>query len=238
MSWATSARSSWCPGQWSAKELEFHAENIATQLANNGAFNCNAARVIITHEGWPQREAFLDALRRTYGRIPQRHPYYPGARDRFATWVEANAERAETYGVTNERYLPWAFIPGWITPTTEDISFTQESFCGVQVETPIPAESIGDLPAPGGRLLQRDALGHAQRRPDRAPGDRAAPRAAIDQAIADLEYGSVVVNHWPALAYGFGVTTWGAWPGHTYQDIQSGLAWSTTPSCLINPKNR
>ena len=34
------------PGSWSEGDLKFHAENIATQLANNGAFNCNAGRVV------------------------------------------------------------------------------------------------------------------------------------------------------------------------------------------------
>jgi hypothetical protein len=44
----------------------------------------------------------------------------------------------------------------------------------------------------------------------------------LEAAIAGLRYGSVVLNHWPALSYGLGSTTWGAFPGHTRQDIQSG----------------
>ncbi|MCB9550660.1 MAG: hypothetical protein H6705_01885 [Myxococcales bacterium] len=46
---------------------------------------------------------------------------------------------------------------------------------------------------------------------------------ALEDAIAKLRYGSVAINHWPALAYAFGTTTWGAWPGHTLDDIQSGI---------------
>jgi hypothetical protein len=30
------------------------------------------------------------------------------------------------------------------------------------------------------------------------------------------------VNHWAAVGYGLVVTPWGAYPGHTPQDIQSG----------------
>ena len=68
------------PGKWSAAALLFHAENVASQLANNAAFNCNAGRVIVTSRGWAQRGAFLDALRKVYrARVACRVAYYPGA---------------------------------------------------------------------------------------------------------------------------------------------------------------
>ena len=45
---------------------------------------------------------------------------------------------------------------------------------------------------------------------------------AVDQAIADLRAGSVVVNHWPAISYALVSTPWGAFPGHEMYDIRSG----------------
>jgi hypothetical protein len=45
---------------------------------------------------------------------------------------------------------------------------------------------------------------------------------AIDQAIADLRYGSIGVNLWHAMSFAFATTTWGAYPGHAITDIQSG----------------
>ena len=45
---------------------------------------------------------------------------------------------------------------------------------------------------------------------------------AVEQAIADLRYGTVAVNAWVAVAYGAVTTTWGAHPGSTDEDIQSG----------------
>jgi len=47
--------------------------------------------------------------------------------------------------------------------------------------------------------------------------------AAVEKAVADLRYGSVVVNHWGAIAYYMAVTPWGAYPGHEMVDIQSGV---------------
>ncbi|MEX0835313.1 MAG: hypothetical protein WD010_04435, partial [Nitriliruptor sp.] len=45
---------------------------------------------------------------------------------------------------------------------------------------------------------------------------------AVERAIDDLRYGSVVVNHWSAVPYAMVSPTWGAYPGHPATDIQSG----------------
>ena len=67
------------PGKWSIPELLYQAEHVATMLVNNAGFNCISARVVITHAGWPQREAFLGALTQTLSGITTRRAYYPGA---------------------------------------------------------------------------------------------------------------------------------------------------------------
>ena len=82
------------PGRWSAGALQYHAENVASQIANNAAFNCNAGRVIVTSRGWAQRQAFLDALRKVYAsRVACRVAYYPGAAQRYRRWVRDAAAR-------------------------------------------------------------------------------------------------------------------------------------------------
>ena len=50
-------------------------------------------------------------------------------------------------------------------------------------------------------------------------------KQAVDRAIAGLRYGTGSVNHWAAVGYGLVVTPWGAFPGHTPQDIQSGTGF-------------
>jgi hypothetical protein len=45
---------------------------------------------------------------------------------------------------------------------------------------------------------------------------------AVARAVADLRYGSIGVNVWPGVVYGLVSPTWGAYPGHTPEDIQSG----------------
>lgn len=211
------------PGKWSASELDFHAENIATQLANNGAFNCNAARVIITHKGWAQRDAFMNALRAAYKRVPQRYPYYPGARDRHAKWVEDNSDHAEMFGKNDADNLPWTLISD-LDPNDEDnICFAQESFCSVQAETALEASGVDEFLKKAVAFANDTLWGTLNACIIVHPDTEKRYSDAVETAIEGLEYGSVVINHWPALAYGFGVTTWGAYPGHTFQDIQSGI---------------
>ena len=45
---------------------------------------------------------------------------------------------------------------------------------------------------------------------------------AVEEAIRKLRYGTVAVNVWAAYGFGLGTTPWGAYPGSTLTDIQSG----------------
>jgi aldehyde dehydrogenase (NAD(P)+) len=45
----------------------------------------------------------------------------------------------------------------------------------------------------------------------------------FDNAIARLEYGAIAINSWTGLAYLTAAASWGAFPGHTIDDVQSGI---------------
>ena len=45
---------------------------------------------------------------------------------------------------------------------------------------------------------------------------------AVEDAIRKLRYGTVAVNVWAGYGFGFGTTPWGAFPGSTLADVQSG----------------
>jgi hypothetical protein len=211
------------PGQWTTDELLYQAQHVATMLVNNAGFNCVTARVIVTHAGWPQRDAFLGALTQVLVGLPTRRAYYPGAADRCATFVAAHPE-AERLGTGPPDALPWTFIRGVPPGRTDDICFNIESFCGECAETSLAASSAADF--------VRVATGFCN---DVVWGTLSAtivvsPRSlrddslaeAVERAVSDLRYGSIGVNIWPALAFALGNTTWGAYPGHTRNDIQSG----------------
>lgn len=213
------------PGPWDEGDLEFHAENLATMLTNNAGFNCNAGRVIVQHASWGLRQNLLDKVRDVLKQIPVRRAYYPGAADRFETFTTAHERRAETFGERSGDRLPWTLIPDLDPLNTDDICFTTEAFCGVFGETGIEADTVPEFIDRAVAFCNRTLWGTLNVtllvHPDSAKDPGIA--AALDRATADLRYGTISFNMWAAAGYGLVVTPWGAHPGHTSEDIQSGL---------------
>lgn len=69
-----------------------------------------------------------------------------------------------------------------------------------------------------------------------APRDRKALGARFDEAIAKLRYGTVAVNAWTALGFLTAAATWGAFPGHTLRDVQSGIGIVHNSMLLDRPE--
>ena len=211
------------PGPWSDSDLAFQGTNLASMLTNNAGFNCNATRLVITHASWDKRDALLDQMRGTLENAPSRKAYYPGAQQRWQMFQDAHPE-AETFGGTDGGALPWTLIPGLDEGKADDPCFTTEAFCGVFGEVPLAADSVVEYIQRAVAKCNDEVWGTLNAAIIVHPKSLKDPKvkAAVEQAIADLRYGAVAVNHWPALAYGMVTTTWGAFPGHPDHDIQSG----------------
>ena len=211
------------PGKWSIPELLYQAEHVATMLVNNTGFNCVSARLVVTHAAWPQRDAFLGALTQTLARITTRRAYYPGAAARRDAFVAAHPE-AEEFGRGPADALPWTFISDVPPGQTGDICFNVESFCGQCAETALTAPSPAAFVDAATAFCNDVLWGSLSATILASPSSLrdAAVADAVDRAVADLRYGAIGVNVWHALAFAIGTTTWGAYPGHTRTDIQSG----------------
>jgi acyl-CoA reductase-like NAD-dependent aldehyde dehydrogenase len=208
------------PGEWSEADLQFHAENLATQMAQNGGFNCNAAKVIVTHRDWSQRRQLLARLRKVLTRLPARPAYYPGAEERYERFVTAYPS-SELLGARRPGVLP----PALATDVDADDSgpaLSEESFCAFTVETALAGTDS--------EAFLRSAVDFCNHRLHGTlnaglvvhPRTRRQLGGAIERAIEELRYGSIAVNHWPAMSYGLGSTPWGAFPGQPLNDVQSG----------------
>ena len=213
------------PGPWKEADLAFQGVNIASSLTNNAGFNCNATRVILTHAGWDQRAALLERVRSTLDQAPTREAYYPGAEQRFDLFTGAHREGAEELGRPRDGHLPWTFIPGLDAAHEDDPCFTTEAFCSVFGELPLEAASPAEYIAKAVEFCNDKLWGTLNAAIVVHPDSLKDPAVAkaVEQAVADLRYGAVAVNHWPALAYALVTTTWGAFPGHDAYDIQSGV---------------
>jgi acyl-CoA reductase-like NAD-dependent aldehyde dehydrogenase len=212
------------PGPWDDGDLDYQAENIATMLTNNAGFNCNAGRVIVQHAGWGRRGDLLARIGRVLSQIPVRRAYYPGAVERFEAFLAAHQTTAEVFGSRAGDKLPWMLIPNLDPEKRDDICFTTEAFCGVFGEAPIEAANVAEYVDKAVAFCNDTLWGTLNVTLIVHPGSLKDPevKRAVDRAIAGLRYGTVSVNHWAAVGYGLVVTPWGAFPGHTARDIQSG----------------
>lgn len=212
------------PGPWSRGDILYHAENLATMLANNAGFNCNATRVIITHAGWPARMELLDALREVLAKHPTRRAFYPGAVERWQAFVAAHPE-AEMFGETTYGRLPWTFIPHLDPEAREEICFTTEAFASVFAEVPLPAASTAEFLAAATAFANERLWGTLNAGLIVHPAVERSEQEALERAVTELEYGTIAINHWPAIGFGLISTPWGAFPGSDLDDIQSGSGW-------------
>lgn len=207
------------PGPYTERQLRFQAENTAAMIVNNASFNCIAAKVIVTWKHWPQRKRFLELVQEALDRVPPRQAYYPGAADRFRRF--AGAEPSGPEGT-----LPWTLVRD-VDSTRESQYFEEESFVCVVAETSLEAateESFCEAAVEfaNERLwgtLGAGLLAHPAFR------KRNNNEELLQRSIGALRYGTVALNHWPALAYAMMSPPWGGYPSATLADPQSGLGW-------------
>lgn len=209
------------PGRWSDSSLTFQARNVASMVAHNASFNCNAAKVLVLARGWSQREVFLERLHEVFMRLPARRAYYPGAEERYRTFRQQYPQ-ARAIGQSGPHVVPWTIIPN-VPANAGEYALTREAFCGVLAEVSL------DVAEPEAFL--REAVEFANRHvwgslscmliADGATQRR--HRTAFEQAIADLRYGGVAVNVWAGANFALGVASWGAYPGNRIDNVGSGI---------------
>ena len=210
------------PGEWSDKELAFQAENVATMVANNASFNCNAAKLLVTAKAWPQRQAFLDKVEETLRTIPKRFAYYPGSDRKYDGFLVAHPD-AKPLETRTEEAIPWTLITGVDPKNTDDVVFKNEAWCGILAETALDGDDARAFLEGAVKFANDVVWGTLSCSVIVHPDTQRDLGEVMEQAVADLRYGSVAVNHWAAMSYALVVTTWGAHPGHTLDDVRSGI---------------
>jgi aldehyde dehydrogenase (NAD(P)+) len=214
------------PGPYSEKELAFRAENIAGAVTCNASFLCNSAKMLVTPKAWERRSSLLAGIEHVLAKVPARKAYYPGAEQR---WQQLTQGRSivRTIGTAGQGELPWTLLSGLDAADAREPAFTTEPFCSILSETEVgsddPVEFLDRaVDFANNRLwgtLSADIVVHPKSLKD--------PRVAeaLERAITRLRYGAVTVNSWTGFIFAFGSPPWGAYPGSTPADIQSGNAW-------------
>ncbi|WP_433677688.1 aldehyde dehydrogenase family protein [Nocardia sp. CA-119907] len=203
------------PGKWSTADLRFQAEHVATQRLHNSGSNCIATQIVILSSDWAQKDEFLSELRQVLGNAPTRPTWYPGTADRIRS-ARVLHSAAERFGTGR------TLLTGLDLTDPNEPAFSTEYFG--------PVLGIAEIPGTGAAFLD-NAVAAANRRLHGTLGANlivhpktiAELGSRLRTAIAELRYGTVGVNAWTAVGYLTPRATWGAFPGHTPEDVQSGI---------------
>jgi aldehyde dehydrogenase (NAD(P)+) len=208
------------PGKWSKADIQYQAENVVTMKLQNAGFNCVATQVLVLSETWEQRDEFLDAVRKLMRSLPPRKSYYPGADRRQQEALAAHPE-AELLGGE----VPRTLITGLDPNAENELCFQKEFFSPVFAQTSLPGQDPAEFLRNAVQFCNEKLYGTLGVTVLIHPKTIKQLGAEFEAALSDLHYGSIGVNIWNAAAFLLVQATWGAFPGHTSGDIQSGIGF-------------
>ncbi len=204
------------PGHWSKADLEFQAQHVATMRLHNSGSNCIAAQVLVVSSDWPQKDEFLAELHQALAEAPTRPAWYPGSEDRIARARDGHDTVIEVDGTPERTLLLGLDAHGG------EHAFVHEYFAPVLGATELPGTGAEFLKAAVGfandqlhGTLGANIIVHPRSRKEMGP--------RFEQLVADLRYGTIGINVWSALGFLYAQAVWGAFPGHTLEDVQSGI---------------
>lgn len=204
------------PGNWSDADVRFQAEHLATQKLHNSGFNCVACQALLMPKGWAQGEALLEELQ-TVMATSQRLAYYPGAEARLDTFRQYGSQVSS---------VSRGKAPDAVLTRLEDDAWFREN------EVFAPALSTHELDAPNAEQYLKAAIDYANNQLHGTLGAniiihpdtiREIGRERFEALICELRYGTIAINAWTGLGFLMTVCPWGAFPGHTLEDVQSGI---------------
>jgi aldehyde dehydrogenase (NAD(P)+) len=218
------------PGPYTEAELDFLAQYVVAMVTNNAGYNCNAARVVLVAPGWHQQEALLHRVRAGFEATPIRDAYYPGSDATYEALMQGRDPIR--IGRAGRGQLPWTLLRD-LKP--DDVFFREEHFIPVLGWHEIPSADSVDFLDRAVSFMNEHLWGtlNAMVVVPRSMMAVPAVHRALDRAVRKLDYGTVGINHWPALGYAWAAPPWGGAPGRTLSDPQSGIGWVHN-ACLVD----
>jgi aldehyde dehydrogenase (NAD(P)+) len=204
------------PGPWTEADFRYQAEHVVTQKLHNAGHNCVASQVLVLPADWGGSPRLLHEIRRQLAASEPRVAYYPGTEERMGA-LQLAEPAAEVLGGGAKRLL----VTG-VDPATDHYGFGTEFFAPAMVTTSLPGDAEEFLQRAVGfcndklyGTLSVNLIVH--------PKTQRQLGANFDRAIAALRYGGIGINVWAAAAFLLPRAVWGAYPGHSYPDVQSGI---------------
>jgi hypothetical protein len=119
--------------------------------------------------------------------------------------------------------LPYTIVPDLDPSDKDNPCFASECFMPLLAQTSLPGADAAEFLDNAVEFSNHTLWGTLSGSIVVHPKVQRSLGGALEEAIAGMRYGTVGINHWTVLGYLWGAPTWGAYPGHTPADIQSGM---------------
>ena len=205
------------PGPWSSADIKFQAENIATMKLHNSGHNCVALQTLVMPKGWAKGAALMDALKSVIA-TSTRPTWYPGAAQRLEDYAN-NGGKVET------------IKRGPIAPPVVIGEISEDSY-NRSCEVFGPALGVKELDAQNAEAFLIAAIEYANTELWGTLGAnivihpktiRQIGKKRFEEILGELKYGTIAINTWTGLAFLVTACPWGAFPGHTLDNVGSGI---------------
>jgi acyl-CoA reductase-like NAD-dependent aldehyde dehydrogenase len=225
-----------CPGArnggvWSQSELDDQAAMLTSGFKGNCSMNCLSPKVLVLPPAsvWPQRDAFLESLKKKIATTPQVPPYYPGAHRRYANFereypeaekIEAPPSQEAGKALAKAEYerlgqdispLPSLLLDVGSLGDKKCLTYAlqNEAFAPVLAIATVACTSAKEFPLAAAHAVNQHIFGTLSCNliyPDERD-------AAMDEVLNVLNYGAISVNFWAAFMYMNPCAPWGGAPG-------------------------
>ena len=203
------------PGKWSNSEIKFQARKIVTAKLNNSGFNCIAAQVIVLPKGWRSNDKLKKYIKYYLNKIGDTTSYYPGAVESLKAlqnnknYEQINDQVCSTPFMVSDLDTDEKFSVEEVWNSTlyfKEIEYTDyESFANNSIDY-VNNELWGNL---GATVLLKDSK-------------KKRNSEVVENYKHNLNYGTIAINEWAAIAFIIPTMPWGGYPGNKDNDIQSG----------------
>lgn len=234
------------PAKYTSKELQDQAGIAAFWIHNNASCNCNAPKVICVSEEWEQKEEFLGYIETSLANHMLPVAYYSGIKSRWRAFRDQYPEAKildsnSGLGIKERQLLPpllgeeACLLPYLQIHIDVDLSsdqgrkaakseyaFLHEPFAPVY--TIVTMKNTGSLASfcKMAAIFCNDYLfGSLSGSVTLAPSVKSS--VECQTLISDLKYGSLGINCWGGGCYGFQLGGWGAFPGESLDNVESGI---------------
>ncbi len=218
------------PGPWSKKDIQFQAEQLATQKLHNSGFNCVALQSLIINSQWDLADSLLSEFTRAISDAPDRPPYYPGSEGRMQKFVgNTNDSRTVQRARGSECIITETKVDEKSDLHTHEVFAPALTVTRLDGSTPLDflRSSIQFANTQLHGTLGANVIVHPETLKEIG-------EEKFEEEISKLKYGGIAINAWTGLNFLMPQCPWGAYPGHTLEDVRSGIGFVHNTFMLEN----